>query len=64
MSEINNFSDYASKNNANQDAEKISSSKDSVQKSTLMRSGADALKKAADALNNDELWEKKRITMM
>ena len=103
MSEINNFSDYASKYNtnqdysflfgatqpvstggtfslsdyasikngsygkllkayyANQDAEKISSSKDSVQKSTLMRTGADALKKSADALNNDELWEKKKI---
>ena len=103
MSEINNFSDYSSKYNtnqdysflfgatqtvstgstfslsdyasikngsygkllktyyANQDAEKISSSKDSVQKSTLMRTGADALKKSADALNNDELWEKKKI---
>ena len=103
MSEINNFSDYASKYNtnqdysflfgatqpvstsgtfslsdyasikngsygkllkayyANQDAEKISSSKDSVQKSTLMRTGAEALKKSADALNNDELWEKKKI---
>ena len=103
MSEINNFSDYASKYNtnqdysflfgatqsvstgstfslsdyasikngsygkllkayyANQDAEKVSSSKDSVQKSTLMRTGADALKKSADALNNDELWEKKKI---
>ena len=103
MSEINNFSDYASKYNTNQDysflfgatqpvstggtfslsdyasikngsygkllkayyvnqdAEKISSSKDSVQKSTLMRTGADALKKSADALNNDELWEKKKI---
>jgi len=103
MSEINNFSDYASKYNtnqdysflfgaaqpvstgstfilsdyasikngsygkllkayyANQDAEKMSSSKDSVQKSTLMRTGADALKKSADALNNDELWEKKKI---
>ena len=103
MSEINNFSDYTSKYNtnqdysflfgatqtvstgstfslsdyasikngsygkllkayyANQDAEKVSSSKDSVQKSTLMRTGADALKKSADALNNDELWEKKKI---
>ena len=103
MSEINNFSDYSSKYNtnqdysflfgatqtvstgstfslsdyasikngsygkllkayyANQDAEKVSSSKDSVQKSTLMRTGADVLKKSADALNNDELWEKKKI---
>ena len=26
-----------------------------------MKSGADALKKSADALNNDELWEKKKI---
>ena len=32
-----------------------------MQKSTLMKSGADALKKSADALNNDELWEKKKI---
>lgn len=66
------LSDYASIKNGsygkllkayytNQDAEKISSSKDSVQKSTLMRTGADALKKSADALNNDELWEKKKI---
>ena len=46
---------------AQQDAEKASSSGDSVQKSTLMKSGADALKKSADALNNDELWEKKII---
>lgn len=66
------LSDYASIKNgsygkllkayyANQDAEKVSSDKDSVQKSTLMRTGADALKKSADALNNDELWEKKKI---
>ena len=103
MSEINSFSDYASKYNTNvdysylfggmqtqstgsafslsdyaaikngsygkllkayyaqQDAEKASSGGDSVQKSTLMKSGADALKKSADALNNDELWEKKKI---
>ena len=26
-----------------------------------MKTGADALKKSADALNNDELWEKKKI---
>lgn len=103
MSEINSFSDYASKYNTNvdysylfggmqtpstgsafnlsdyvaikngsygkllkayyakQDAEKASSGGDTVQKSTLMKSGADALKKSADALNNDELWEKKKI---
>ena len=102
MSEINSFSDYASKYNTNvdysylfggmqtpstgsafnlsdyaaikngsygkllkayyakQDAEKASSGGDTVQKSTLMKSGADALKKSADALNNDELWEKKK----
>lgn len=46
---------------AKQDAEKASSGGDTVQKSTLMKSGADALKKSADALNNDELWEKKKI---
>lgn len=92
MSEINSFSDYASKYNTNvdysylfggmqtpstgsafnlsdyaaikngsygkllkayyakQDAEKASSGGDTVQKSTLMKSGADALKKSADAL--------------
>lgn len=103
MSEINSFSDYASKYNTNvdysylfggmqtpstgsafnlsdyaaikngsygkllkayyakQDAEKASSGGDTVQKSTLMKSGADVLKKSADALNNDELWEKKKI---
>ena len=27
----------------------------------MMKTGADALKKSADALNNDELWEKKKI---
>ena len=45
---------------AKQDAEKASGG-DSVQKSSLMKTGADALKKSADALNNDELWEKKKI---
>lgn len=45
---------------AKQDAEKTSGG-DSVQKSTLMKNGADALKKSADALNNDELWEMKKI---
>lgn len=43
---------------AKQDAEKAASGGDSVQKSTLMKNGADALKKSADALNNSELWEK------
>ena len=103
MSEINNFSDYASKYNTNvdysylfggtqttvaggainlsdyaairngsygkllkayyakQDAEKTATGGDSVHKSTLMKNGADVLKKSADALNNDELWEKKKI---
>lgn len=46
---------------AKQDAEKVCSGGDSVQKSTLMKSGADALKKSADALNSDELWEKKKV---
>ncbi len=45
---------------AKQDAEKASGG-DSVQKSTLMKSGADALKKSADVLNNEDPWEKKRI---
>ena len=103
MSEINNFSDYASKYNTNvdysylfggtqapttggginlsdyaaikngsygkllkayyakQDAEKAVTAGDSVHKSTLMKNGADALKKSAEALNNDALWEKKKI---
>jgi len=46
---------------AKQDAESAVSSVDSVQKSTLMKSGADALKKSAEALNNENLWEKKKI---
>lgn len=44
---------------AKQDAEKASFGGDTVQKSTLMKSGADALKKSANALNNDEFWEKR-----
>ena len=67
------LSDYASIKNgsygklvkayyAKQDADKMSSGKDSVQKSTLMKTGADALKKSADALSNASLWEKKKIT--
>jgi len=46
---------------AKQDAEKTASAGDSVQKAALMKTNADALKKSADALNNEELWEKKRI---
>lgn len=46
---------------AKQDAEKASSGGDTVQKSTLMKTGADALKKSVEALKNDELWEKKVI---
>ena len=46
---------------AKQDAEKTASGGETVQKATLMKTGADALKKSADALNNDELWEKKKI---
>lgn len=66
------LSDYASIKNGSygkllkayyskQDIEKAASGTDSVQKSALMKSGADALKKSADALNNDKLWEKKKI---
>ncbi len=47
---------------AKQDAEKSAVSGDSMKKSALMKSGADALKKSANALNNDALWEKKQIT--
>lgn len=68
----NFLSDYASIKNgsyrklmkayyAKQDAENAASSKDTTQKLTLMRSSADSLKKSADALNNDALWEKKKI---
>lgn len=66
------LSDYASIKNgsygkllkayyAKQDIEKAASGTDSVQKATLMKSGADVLKKSAEALNNDNLWEKKLI---
>ena len=44
-----------------QDAQKAASGGETVQKATLMKTGADALKKSADALKNDELWEKKKI---
>ena len=68
----NLLSDYASIKNgsygklmkayyAKQDAESASSSGDSRQKLTLMRSSADSLKKSDDALNNSSLWEKKKI---
>lgn len=46
---------------AQQDAEKSSGTGDSSQKLTLMKSGADSLKKSADALNDTSLWEKKKI---
>ena len=46
---------------AKQDAEKNASSSDSVQKSALMKSSADVLKKSAETLNNETLWEKKKI---
>ena len=47
---------------AKQDADKASSGKDTVQKSTIMKTGADALKKSADTLMDNALWEKKKIT--
>ena len=67
------LSDYASIKNgsygkllkayyAQEDAQKVYSNQDSVQKSTMIKSGADALKKSADALMNDSLWEKKKLT--
>lgn len=46
---------------AKQDAEKAASGGETVQKATMMKTGADALIKSADALNNDELWEMKKI---
>ena len=66
------LSDYASLKNGSygklmkayyeqQNAEKASLSGDTPQKLTLMRSGADALKKSADALNDASLWEKKKF---
>ena len=67
------LSDYASIKNgsygkllkayyAQEDAQKVYSNQDSVQKSTMIKSGADALKKSADALMDDSLWEKKKLT--
>ena len=66
------LSDYASIKNgsygkllkayyAKQDADKAVSGSDSIQKATLMKTGANVLKKSADALNNKELWEKKKL---
>lgn len=46
---------------AQQDADKANSGIDSVQKATNMKSGADVLKKSAQALNSDTLWAKKKI---
>lgn len=46
---------------AKQDAGRATSGGDSAQKTSLIKSGADALKKSADALNNEALWEKKKI---
>ena len=46
---------------AKQDAEKASTDGETVQKATLMKNGADALKKSVEALKNNELWEKKII---
>ncbi|MDD3417776.1 MAG: hypothetical protein PHY47_27940, partial [Lachnospiraceae bacterium] len=67
------LSDYASIKNgsygkllkayyAKQDAEKGSGTGDTKQRLTVMKSNADALKKSAEALNSDDLWEKKKIT--
>ena len=69
----NMLSDYASIKNgsygkmmkaycARQEAEKASASGDTAQKLTLMGSGADSLKKSAEALSDPTLWEKKKIT--
>lgn len=46
---------------AKQEAEKAAGSGDTSQKLTLMKTSADSLKKSAEALNNDSLWEKKKI---
>ena len=44
---------------AKQDAEKSTISSDAMKNSSLVKSSADALKKSANALNNEALWEKK-----
>lgn len=69
----NMLSDYASIKNgsygkllkayyAQQKSEGASASKDTSQRSLMIRSSADTLKKAADKLNDDSLWQKKKIT--
>lgn len=66
------LSDYASIKNgsygkilkayyAKEDAEKAEKTGDSRQRALLIRSSADALKKSAEALTEDSLWEKKKI---
>ena len=68
-----NVSDYAMIKNgsygrlmksyyAKQDADKLSQYGDSAKTLTLMRSGADALQKSADALGDASLYEKKKFT--
>lgn len=68
-----NVSDYAMIKNgsygklmksyyAKQDADKLSQYGDSTKALTLMRSGADSLKKSADALGDASLYEKKKFT--
>ena len=44
---------------AKQDAEKSAISSDAMKNSSLVKSSADALKKSANALNNEALWKKK-----
>lgn len=44
---------------AKQDVEKSAISSDAMKNSSLVKSSADALKKSANALNNEALWEKK-----
>lgn len=68
-----NVSDYAMIKNgsygklmksyyAKQDADKLSQYGDSTKALTLMRSGADSLKKSVDALGDASLYEKKKFT--
>ena len=46
---------------ARQDAMKASEGKDTKQRLTLMGTSADSLKKSADALKSESLWQKKTI---
>ena len=46
---------------AKQDAEKTASTGESLQKAAMLKSGAAALKRSAEALKNDELWEKQKL---